>query len=194
MDRSVYRWINRLADHTAWAHWFFRAYADYGIVIFAALLVAALWMGRRDGDHLEVASAVWAAAATLVALGLGQIIGSTIGRARPYAVMTDVHVLVARTTDFSTPSDHATMAGAVAAGLFLANRRWRLMATAAALLMAFTRVYVGAHYPSDVLAGLALGAVVAVIGWFAFVPLLDALVVRLSRTPLRPLLIAPPRP
>jgi membrane-associated phospholipid phosphatase len=101
-----------------------------------------------------------------------------------------VHVLVSRTTDFSLPSDHATMAGAVAAGLFLANRRWGTIAAAAALLMAFTRVYVGAHYLSDVLAGLALGAAVAVIGWWAVVPLLDRLVARLARTPLRPLITA----
>ena len=57
------------------------------------------------------------------------------------------------------------MAGAVAAGLLLVSRRLGLVAAVAALLMAFSRVYIAAHYPWDVLAGLALGAAVAPLGW-----------------------------
>ncbi len=60
-------------------------------------------------------------------------------------------------TDFLLPSDHAVMAGAVAAGLLLAHRRLGALAAAAALLMAFARVYIGAHYPWDVLGGWPSG-------------------------------------
>lgn len=84
------------------------------------------------------------------ALGIGQLIGSPVDRLRPYEAMTNVHVLVDKTTYFSFPSDHATAVGAVAVGLLFANRRWGIVATVLALLMAFTRVYVGAHYPTDV--------------------------------------------
>ena len=45
------------------------------------------------------------------------------------------------------------------------SRRLGLVAAAAAVLMAFARVYIAAHYPWDVLAGLALGAAVATLGW-----------------------------
>jgi len=69
--------------------------------------------------------------------------------------MTNVHVLVDKTTDFSFPSDHATVAGTDAVGLLFANRRWGIVAGALAVLVAFTRVYIGAHSPDDVLAGLA---------------------------------------
>jgi membrane-associated phospholipid phosphatase len=62
-----------------------------------------------------------------------------------------------------------------------------MMAGAAALLMAFTRVYVGAHYPGDVIAGLVLGAAVTVVGHAAARPAVLALVRRLARTPLSPL-------
>lgn len=78
------------------------------------------------------------------ALGIGQLIGSAVDRLRPYEAMTNVHVLVDKTTYFSFPSDHATAVGAVAVGLLFANRRWGIVATVLALLMAFTRVYVGA--------------------------------------------------
>lgn len=62
-----------------------------------------------------------------------------------------------------------------------------IIAGGLAILMAFTRVYVGAHYPGDVLAGLALGGLVSAAGWFMIVPLLRRIATWLTRTPLRPL-------
>ena len=97
-------------------------------------------------------------------------------------------MLVARSADYSFPSDHAVMAGAVTAGILLAHRTLGLVSAALALLMAATRVYVGAHFPLDVVAGLAVGAAVALV----FVRTGPALVRRLvdvgARTPLRVLL------
>lgn len=183
MDASWYQWINRFADRTNFAHGFFRAYAGAGVVVFAALLLITFLDGRLHGRSDEVAGSVWAGAAALIALEIGQWIGTAIDRARPYESLPNVHVLVSRTTDFSFPSDHATMAGAVAVGLLFANRRWGIVASMAAVLMAFTRVYVGAHYPSDVLAGLALGGLVAATGAIWLVPLIDRGVRRLATTP-----------
>ena len=82
------------------------------------------------------------------------------------------------------------MAGAAAAGLFLVSRRLGLLALVAALVMAFARVYVGVHFPVDVVAGLALVAVVTVAGWFVVRPLLIRLLAALGRTRLRPLVTA----
>jgi membrane-associated phospholipid phosphatase len=187
MDGSTFRWINRLANRTGWAHGLFKANAGYGIVLFALLLLAAYLTGRQEGDLTTVAASVWAAIAAMVALGIGQIIGGAVDRARPYETMANVHLLVDKTTDFSFPSDHATVAGAVAVGLLFANRRLGIAASVLAVLMAFTRVYVGAHYPGDVLAGLLLGGLVSTLGWFTIVPTLTKVARRLSTTPLRPL-------
>jgi undecaprenyl-diphosphatase len=188
MDGSLFRRVNRLAHRTGWAHGFFTAYAKYGIALFAILLVAAYLDARQHNDLRAVAGGVLTVVMALVALGLAQLIGGAIDRARPYDAMGGVHVLVDRTTDFSFPSDHATVAGAVAMGLLLASRRWGTSAVVAALLMAFTRVYVGAHYPGDVVAGLALGALVTAAGYVALLRPLQRFAVRLARTPLRPLL------
>jgi undecaprenyl-diphosphatase len=194
MDSSLYRWINRLADRTGWAHGLFKANAGYGITLFAALLLVSYLDGRQHDDLTAVAASVWAGAAALVALGIGQIIGGAVDRARPYETLTNVHLLVDRTTDFSFPSDHATAAGAVAVGLLFVNRRWGIVASALAVLMAFTRVYVGAHYPGDVVAGLALGGIVAVAGWFSVVPVLRRLARWLTSTALRPLVTSVKQP
>jgi membrane-associated phospholipid phosphatase len=80
------------------------------------------------------------------------------------------------------------MAGAVAAGVWLVSRRLGLLATVAALLMAFTRVYVGAHYPGDVAIGLIFGAVVTLLGYVVLHRVLKLVVSRLARTPARRLL------
>lgn len=190
MDNSLFRWINRLANRTSWAHGFFTSYAKYGIALFAVLLVAAYLDGRQLDDLRAIAGSVWAAGAALAALGIGQLIGGAIDRARPYEAMTGIHLLVDKTTDFSFPSDHATAAGAVAVGLLLTNRRWGIVVAVLAVVMAFTRVYVGAHYPGDVLAGLALGGGVAAAGALVVVPPLIRLAERLSRTRFRVLLMS----
>ncbi|MEP6855469.1 MAG: phosphatase PAP2 family protein, partial [Pedococcus sp.] len=81
-------------------------------------------------------------------------------------------------------------AGAVAAGVLLAHRKLGLATAVLAVLMAFTRVYVGAHFPLDVAAGLGIGAIVALASYVAARPLVSRLVMVLSRTPVRPLLMA----
>lgn len=194
MDSSVFRWINRFADRTGWAHDFFLNYAKYGIALFAVLLVVAYLEARQSGDFRAVAGSVWAGGAALVALEVGQLIGGALNRARPYDAISGVHVLIDKTTDFSFPSDHATAAGAVAIGLLITNRRWGSVAAILAVMMAFTRVYVGAHYLSDVVAGLVLGGGVAAAGAVLIVPSLTRLVKRLSRTPFGVIIAAPGAP
>ena len=104
MDRSIFGWINRLADRTGWAHGLFKANAGYGIALFAVLLLAAYIDGRQHADLTAVAASVWAAGAALTALGIAQVIGGAVDRARPYETMTNVHLLVDKTTDFSFPA------------------------------------------------------------------------------------------
>ncbi|MGH7743636.1 MAG: phosphatase PAP2 family protein [Candidatus Dormibacteria bacterium] len=72
--------------------------------------------------------------------------------------------------------------------------RWVLawVSVVAALLLAFSRVYIAAHYPHDVLAGLLLGAVVSVVGFAIVRGVLTRLVVVLQGTRLRPVLTTAP--
>jgi undecaprenyl-diphosphatase len=190
MDASLYRAVNRLAARTGWAQPLFIAYAKYGVVLFAALLLAGWWLARRSADIAAAAAVVWAGAAAVLALGIGQLIGHAVDRARPYAVMPTAHLLIARTSDFSFPSDHATAVGAVAAGLWLAQRRLGLLAAGLAVVMAFARVYVGAHYPGDVAAGLLLGAGIVVALHLIAAKILRPILARLAQSPLR-LLVTP---
>ena len=89
-------------------------YATYGVMVFAALLVAGWWIARRSGRPDRVAAAP--CAGTLLVVAVNQPVVDHIREPRPN--MTDAHILVlaARSADFSYPSDHAVMAGAAALG------------------------------------------------------------------------------
>ncbi len=190
VDRAWFLDVSSFARSTPWLHGPAVAYTSYGVVLFALLLLTGWWVARRHRDLRAVTAALWAPVGMLLALALNQPLGHLVGEARPYDVLPHVSVLVSRTTDFSFPSDHAVMAGAVAAGVLLADRRWGLVAVGAALLMALSRVYVGAHFPGDVLAGLAFGAGVVVVGHLLLRQALGHLVARLAGSPLRPLVSA----
>lgn len=192
-DTADYEQVNAFARSTGWLHGPATAYATYGVVLFAALLVAGYLLARRRRDPLLLARSVLAGAGVLLAVGVNQPLIAAVGEPRPFVQVPGALVLVHRSLDASFPSDHATMAGAVAAGLLLVDRRLGLTAAALAALMAATRVYVGAHFPVDVVAGLALGAVVALLVQLA-APALAAGLGRLQRTRLRPVLSAAPDP
>jgi undecaprenyl-diphosphatase len=166
-DTRLFLDVNRFAARTAWVHGFMRAYAGYaGLVVLAALVALALWQARGGiygGASLTaVADALWVALAALVAWCVAQPLTHIVGRRHPYtAIRSPVLLLVPRSHDFSFPSGHAVIAGAVVVGLWLC--RSRVVAAAATLLgllLAFAVVYVGAEYPIDATGGLLLGALV----------------------------------
>lgn len=185
--------VNHLARVTPWLHTPARLYAEDGVGLFAALLLLTWWLARREGTLRRVTAALWAPVGALVALGVNQFLVAAVAEPRPYTALPDALVLVSRTSDYSFPSDHAVMAGAVAAGVLFAHRKLGLVTAALALLMAFTRVYVGAHFPLDVATGLLVGAVVAVVSYLVVRPLVVPLVELLARTPVRALLTTSPR-
>lgn len=87
-----------------------------------------------------------------------------VGRIRPCGINTAVELLIPRPTDFSFPSGHTGASFAAAAALRGSSRWLRIPAWILAALIAFSRLYLYVHYPTDVLAGALLGCMA---GWAA---------------------------
>ncbi|HEV7526286.1 MAG TPA: phosphatase PAP2 family protein [Acidimicrobiia bacterium] len=99
-----------------------------------------------------------------VADGVSHVMRGVVGRGRPVDLLTHVVVRGPRITGFGYPSGHTTIATALVAALAPSlPRPARRVAWLAAGLVAIARVYVGAHFPLDVVGGLALGTAVGSI-------------------------------
>ena len=199
MDDRLYLDVNRFARATPWAHTALGAYALWGGLVLLAALLAGGWLLARTRPDAprRCAVALLAGASTVVAVVLNsQVLSPAVARPRPYVAHPHALVILARSADFSFPSDHAIIAGAFAAGLLLLNRALGAVAAVAAVLLAFSRVYAGMHYPGDVLAGLLAGAAIAVALVLLFRRPVTALLRTVAAGPFRPFVsaAAPPRP
>jgi undecaprenyl-diphosphatase len=189
-DRHAFLDINDFAKDTSWLHGVMEFFAKDGIVLMAVALVVAWWMGRAARSPQKVATAVWGAIGALIALAIAQPISHAVNERRPFVAIPSAVSLIHHSTDPGFPSDHATAAGAVACAVFFVSWQLGAVTTLFALIIAFSRVYVGVHYPQDVLAGLGLGAAVVAVGYFTVVPLMTRIAEWLTNTPVRPLITA----
>jgi undecaprenyl-diphosphatase len=131
--------------------------ATLGIIFLAA-------RGRRFADWRRAAVAAVLSAG--LALLIAKVVSELVDRARPFvADPNGVHLFSGHAADPSFPSDHATAAFAIAVAILLRKRGWGIVALAAATVLSLGRVALGVHYPSDVLAGAALGAAAALALW-----------------------------
>lgn len=196
IDTRLFDLINAFARATQWLHGVMTAYALWsGLVLLALLLVAGWWWParyRQDAPR-AVATAVLTGVAAVVAVLVNQnLISPAIARPRPCRALAHVEVLLPCSNDYSMPSDHTVIAGAFVIGLLILSWRLGLPALLVAVLLAFSRVYVGVHYPADTMVGLLLGAVIGAVIVVGGRRGATRLAQRLTRTPLRALITARP--
>lgn len=92
------------------------------------------------------------------------LLKNLVGRVRPYETVYGLERLVEIQKDFSFPSGHTGSSFAAAVVLLLSiPKKYGIPAMVLAFLIGFSRLYVGVHYPSDVICGAVIGTVIAVI-------------------------------
>src|SRR5215510_10142685 len=128
------------------------------ILPFVVAAIVIVWVGRTRGLRFLLLAVV----SVVIADAIGtHIFKHSFLRVRPCIGLADVRLLVGCTNRPSFPSNHAINASVLATLATLYMPRLWLPATALACLVGYSRVYVGVHYPLDVLAGSVLGIVVA---------------------------------
>ncbi|MFA6414503.1 MAG: phosphatase PAP2 family protein [Candidatus Paceibacterota bacterium] len=148
-----------------WLAVFFASYSQY--VWAAVLLLFFFWPmhGRVQNRIMIVLSVAAALVARLVVKGALMF---AYPRPRPFVELASVHPLINSplAENFqSFPSGHTIFFFALATVIYCFNRTWGTVALVAAALVGLSRIYVGVHWPTDVLAGALLGALT---GWAVY--------------------------
>jgi undecaprenyl-diphosphatase len=166
MDYSLYKTINGLSGDSLPDAVFKFLALELPLVLGALVAFSFLitfahrrWERRRG--------AVLATASAGLALLVNQPIAHLVARTRPYLEHPGhAHLLITRSHDPSFPSDHATGAFALAFGIWLYDRTIGSALLVLAAILSVARVYVGTHYPGDVVAGAAIGIAVPAALYF----------------------------
>ena len=167
-DTSVFLWINGLAGRVAVFDEFFKGIAnDYFALITGCLVLIWLWFATRDVVQREKnqRAVLWAMASIGIVCAMMMLINNNYFKLRPFDVLPgdSINLLFYKPTDSSFPSNIAAVIFALAIPIFIKNKRYGSWLLALAILTGFGRIYIGVHFPLDVVSGVALGALASFI-------------------------------
>ena len=176
LDERLFFLINGLAGKSAALDWFMTlVVGEYFIPVAIVMVLLIMWFLGQDLKSRERNQrAVWYA---LVGVGFAsavvQVMNNFYDRLRPFeAYPGDVTLLFYQPTDPSFPANMAAVGFAFAMGAWLGNRKVGYLILTLAVLWSFARVYVGVHYPLDILGGAAIG-IVATLAARGFLRLIE---------------------
>ncbi|MCW1294129.1 MAG: phosphatase PAP2 family protein [Candidatus Parvarchaeota archaeon] len=159
-DDSLFNLINQRLNVPSLDK-FFEYASLYGRTYFWIPVVAILWVfGSRDYKKAALMMAI----VFIIIIIVGLAIKAVYFRPRPFDSISSAITLLPRPTDSSFPSGHALIViGGATVALLMLKKRYSLPLLIEALVVTYSRVYVGLHYPTDILAGSFLGAGIAIV-------------------------------
>ncbi|GHG49863.1 phosphatase PAP2 family protein [Streptomyces griseocarneus] len=163
IDGGLYTDITRDARRAPWLlNDTVVTWSAFGLGLFAALVLAAWWRARRS-DSPMMARVLATPLVLAVVYGVDLALKALVREERPCRSIPGSFTLEScpASGDWSFPSNHAVIAFAAAAALWLVDRRLGALAVPAAVAMAASRVWIGVHYPHDVALGALVGIALA---------------------------------
>lgn len=147
----------------SWLDQLVKAWSDLGLGLFAAFMLYAWWKAR-GADSAVMARVLASPLIVVAAYAVNSVLKSLVAENRPCQQLPTSVTLEAcpGTGDWSFPSNHSVIAFAAAVALWFAFRGLGRIAGVAAVLMAASRVWIGVHYPHDVVVGALVGVLVAI--------------------------------
>ena len=162
LDGKLLLWLREMVCHPALdgVMKFVSKLGDHGmiwIVIGVLFLLMGFW---KRGWFRNGFLVLFSLLADLILCN--KLLKPLFDRTRPYYVL-DYEPLIPPVGDASFPSGHTAVSFAAATAIYAINKKWGIAAYAFAVLMGFSRLYLGVHFPLDVLGGAVVGTVAAKI-------------------------------
>lgn len=158
LDYHVFQLINQLGNNLSVLNPLMNILASKAEYVFY-LGVVVYWFTRQETHRRMVAQSLLSAS---IALAFSGILSHFFYRDRPF-VTHSVLQLIPHPANASFPSDHATAAFVIATSIWVSRRKagnvWLILAAC----IAFSRVWTGVHYPSDVIGGAVIGIITVLI-------------------------------
>lgn len=155
MDLSIVSWVATHL-HTPFLDAIMPPITYLGYAVWVAVCIFLL--ARKDTRHTGIVCAV---ALLLMLISVELVLKPLIARPRPFTLLPELVLLIPPSTSFSFPSGHTTSGFAAAFAILFSYKRAGRWAIALALLIAFSRLYLSVHYPTDLLGGMLLGVLCA---------------------------------
>jgi undecaprenyl-diphosphatase len=159
-DTAVTKLINSLASKSGILDLLMVLIAKWGIVLLVAI-IALRWWSKHDREMARYV-VISCGFASALGLFLNHLLLLFVDRIRPYDRGL-TNLIVERSQDPSFPSDHSTAVFAIAFFLLLRQDRYAIPFLIAAVLVGFSRIYIGTHYFSDVIGGAVTAAAAVAI-------------------------------
>lgn len=175
-DYRIYHAINQFVYEHAWLGRGLNGVETWTVPVIAVATLALWLLARPGGSRKWKLASACALGSAALALLINQAIGKIWHRQRPFASHPGAHVWGGRSHDPSFPSDHASAAFGIAFAVFYFDRVVGSVFLAAAVVIGAGRVFIGAHYPLDVLAGCLVGLASALLLVRVATPLIEWLV------------------
>ncbi len=163
MDYALFQLINNLAGRWWFLDFLGIFFAEYLIfvMVFLAATLLCIWKDEVQKMVRQIV-ALKAFAAAFFGYVLKIIIQLAYQRPRPFAVH-EVLKLIDKSADASFPSGHTVLSFALAFSIYFYNKKLGVVFFVLAALVGLGRIYVGVHYPLDVLGGILIGALSAFV-------------------------------
>ena len=185
LDFQLFSWLNGLAGQNAILDEAARLLGnEFFMPSTFGLLLLGLWIATRDARTREknqkaIISTVLALALVTFLVHMAYFIYQ---RPRPFLVH-EVNLLITPPSDPSFPSNSTSVAFSIAASVWIMNRPLGSILLIPASLVALSRVFMGVHYPSDILGGAAFGFLSAFASWYFLrrFPVISDSIIRTTR-------------
>ncbi|NHZ86522.1 MAG: phosphatase PAP2 family protein [Planctomycetia bacterium] len=160
IDHAIFHFINDTITNSI-LNWLMPIVTNENNIAIP-LLLFCLWLFLFQGKRGKITAILLILTVLLTDVIAAQIIKPWFGRIRPsHAMLENINLLISKGGKYSFVSNHAanTMAAATIIGYFY--KRWKSVVITISIIVGFSRVYVGVHYPFDVIGGWLFGYALA---------------------------------